>query len=360
MCESRNRHRINRRVFLKYVGVAGASLVGSAVAGCAPGAMPAVVAPATATPELKRISIGIDIPVHPFFNYLAARTGEYFGEDPWKLEMKIYSAQAQVTQMVRGDLDIITSPAFAIPRVQQKQDIELQYFWPMARYMSWSGIVVRKDSPFETLEDLRGEKLAAPPIEAEHGSELAALYGATGQRLDEYFEHVATEEPGAELETGRAVAAWLDPIGKVRLIQQGEYREVIDLAGLWEMALGDDRPVLSGGYIARPSFIQENIDFVAKFVKVNRDIWTRFMGEEDFRQEVYQVGGEFGGVPPGQLKFVAEALALANIPREMLGVLEWDVEVYQKAFDWALKGGFPMKPVEDASKLFLLTEDLPT
>ncbi|MFQ5854871.1 MAG: ABC transporter substrate-binding protein [Anaerolineae bacterium] len=354
-----DRHRIDRRTFLKYVGVAGAGLVGSAAAACVPGVTPTRPAPAAATPEPKTVRIGIDIPVHPFFNYLAARTDEFFGGDPWKLEMKIYSAQAQVTQMVRGNLDIVTSPAFAIPRIQKSQDIELQYFWPMARYTSWSGIVVRKDSPFETLEDLRGKRLASPPIEAEHGSELAALYGATGQRLDEYFAHVPTEEAGAELELGRADAAWLDPIPKVRLLEKGEFREVIDLAGLWEMALGDDRPVLSGGYIAQPSFVQQNMEFIAKFVKVNRDIWLRFMDDEDFRQEVYQVGGEFGGVPPDRLQFVAEALALANIPRDMLGVLEWDVEVYSKAFDWALKGGFPAKPVEDASKLFLLTKDLP-
>ncbi len=64
-------------------------------------------------------------------------------------------------------------------------------------------------------------------------------------------------------------------------------------------------------------------------------------------------------MPPEQLQFVAEALALANIPRDMLGVLEWDVEVYQQAFDWAANGGFPIEPVEDASALFLLTEDLP-
>lgn len=349
--------KVDRRTFLKVVG---AGAFSTALAGCS---QVPFLTQTTPTPEPRTISIGIDLPVHPFFNFLAARSEEYFGDTPWTLDMQVYSAQAQVSQMVRGELDIMTSPAFAIPRVQQQQqdqEIELQYFWPMARYTSWSGIIVPEDADVSTLEDLQGMRVAAPPIEAEHGSELAAMYGATGQRLDEYFEHVPTEEPGAELETGRADAAWLDPIGKIRLMEQGGYKEVIDLAGIWQIALGgEDRPVLSGGYIARAPFIQDNMDFIAEFVSVNRDIWMQFMDDEEFRQEVYQVGGEFAGVPPEQLQFVAEALALANIPRDLLGVVEWDVEVYEQAFDWAVQGGFPIEPVEDASQLFVLTEDLP-
>lgn len=309
--------------------------------------------------DKKTISIGIDLPVHPFFNYLAANSEEYFGDTPWKLDMQVYSAQAQVSEMVQGNLDIITSPAFAMPRIeQQAPDLNLQYFWPVARYASWSGFLVAADSPVQSLEDLQGKRLAAPPLESEHGSEIAAFYGATGTPPGEYFNFVETEQPAAALQTGRADAALLDPIGKVELLQSGDYREVTDLAGLWESALDDDRPVLSGGFIADRSFIEENRAFVEKLVQVNREIWMRFMEDEQFRQQVYEDGGRFAGVPPGQLQAVAEGLDLTSIDPELLAVTDWDAEVYAQAFEWARKGGFDISKVDDPSQKFVLTEDL--
>lgn len=309
--------------------------------------------------DTKTISIGIDLPVHPFFNYLAANSEEYFGDTQWTLDMQAYSAQAQVNEMVQGNLDIITSPAFAMPRIeQQAADLDLQYFWPVARYASWSGFVVPADSPAQSLADLQGQRVAAPPLESEHGSEIAAIYGATGTPAGEYFNFTETEQPAAALQTGRADAALLDPIGKMELLQGDDYREVTDLAGIWQTALDDDRPVLSGGFIADRAFIEENRAFVEKFVQVNRDIWMRFMEDEEFRQEVYEAGGQFAGVPPEQLESVAQGLDLTNIDPELLAVTEWDVEVYTEAFEWARKGGFDMGKVRDPAEKFVLTEDL--
>lgn len=309
--------------------------------------------------ERQTVKVGIDLPVHPFFNYLAVNSEEYFGDTPWRLDMQVYSAQAQVSEMVRGNLDIITSPAFAIPRIEkQAPQLELTYFWPMARYSSWSGFLVPTDSPIRSLADLEGKSVAAPPLESEHGSELAAVYGATGTPAAEYFDLTETEQPAPALQTGRVDAALLDPISKVQLIDSGDFREVIDLAGLWEMALGDDRPVLSGGYTASRTFIEENRDFITKFVEVNREIWTKFIQDEAFRDEVYQTGGQFAGVPPEQLQAVAEGLDLTDIDPDLLAVTEDDIEDYSKAFDWARQGGFPIAEVQDPAQKFLLTKDL--
>lgn len=333
--------------------------VALAATACAGGAGGAGGGQEAGSPGRETISIGIDLPVHPFFNYLAVKSEKYFGDTPWKLDMQVYSAQAQVSEMVQGNLDVITSPAFAMPRIEkQAPQMDLQYFWPMARYVSWSGILVPSDSPIRTFQDLKGKSLAAPPLKSEHGSEIAAIYGATGMSPDKYFDFVQTEQPAAALQTGRVDAALLDPIGKQKLIQSGKYRQVIDLAGIWKMALGNERPVLSGGYIAKKSFLDSHRDFVRKFVQVNREIWLKFMRNEQFRQQVYQVAGRFAGVPPKKLHAVAKGLGLLNLDPKLVAVLPWDAKVYSRAFEWARKGGFPIAPVEDAASKFLTAQEL--
>ncbi|MDQ6637417.1 MAG: hypothetical protein M3Y62_06470, partial [Candidatus Dormibacteraeota bacterium] len=56
------------------------------------------------------ITVGIDIPFHPLWDYVAAKSNTYFEGKPYKVHFKVLDATTQVPSFGKGDLDVMTTP----------------------------------------------------------------------------------------------------------------------------------------------------------------------------------------------------------------------------------------------------------
>jgi uncharacterized protein YceK len=82
--------------------------------------------PAATTPSSKgkTYTVGIDIPFHPIFDYVEAKSKDYFGPKGYTVKFKVLDATTQVPSFGKGDLDVMTTPPSFIPRVKDSYGID--------------------------------------------------------------------------------------------------------------------------------------------------------------------------------------------------------------------------------------------
>jgi len=313
----------------------------------------ATSAPAATTPSSKgkTYTVGIDIPFHPIFNYVQAKTKDYFGPKGYTVNFKVLDATTQTPAFGKGDLDVMTTPPSFIPRVTEQYNLEVAEFFPLARWTIGPQILVPADSTAKSIEDLKGKKLAIPPLKSRFGSEEAAVLAATGENIREYFQLQETDAAAQQLSQGRVDAAFLEAPSTYPLLESKKFKAIYSVSDGFEKAFGDDA-VVNGGYIARTDFIKENPEFIKDLVAATQDAWNKYNEDPD---AVNEVASKISGVPAEQLAVVGEVLDLNDIPQEQRAITQQDVESWEKIFPLLEQSGFIEKAPEDVSKLFVVT-----
>jgi len=300
----------------------------------------------------KTYTVGIDIPFHPIFDYVMGRSEEYFAGKPYRVEFKVLDATTQVPAFGKGDLDVMTTVPSFIPRVTEQYGIEVAEFFPLARWTIGPQILVAKDSPYRTLEDLEGKKVAIPPLKTRFGAEEAAILAVTGQNIRDYFELAETDAAAQQVSLGRVDAAFIEAPTTYPLLKSGDFNAVYSVADAFGQAFDDDA-VVNGGYIARRDLIESNPQFIQDLIAATQDAWNRY--NED-PEQVNEVASKVSGVPAEQLKVVGEVLNLDGIPPEQRAITEQDVETWKQIFPLLEKSGFIEKAPEDVEALFEVTK----
>lgn len=313
---------------------------------------------ATAEPgsseETTTVTVGIDIPFHPLYAYLAANTDEVFAGTPYDVEFEVLDATTLVPAFGAGDIDVVTTTPSFMPRILDQYGVETQYFFPMARWTPGTYLMVPPDSDAESLEDLRGATVATPPLSSRFGAEEAVVLAVTGEDIREYFSLVETEAAAQEIALGRADAVLLEAPANAELIADG-YKTVFTLQeGLYE-AFGEiaEYP-LSGGFIAGSEFASENPGFVDALVAATQDTWDLFQSDPD---AVLGVASEYSGLPVEQLELVSDILYLADMPADMMQVTEGDVELWGEIWELLAETGFNTAAPEDPSAWFIVSAE---
>ena len=209
----------------------------------------------TAASANPTYTVCIDIPFHPLFDYLAAKSDTIFAGKPYTVKFKVLDAKTQVPAFGAGQCDVMTTPPSAIPRVTEQYKLKVAEFFPLARWTIGPQILVKKGSPYTTLASLKGKKVAITPLNTRFGSEEAAIEAATGQNIRSYFKLEQTNAAAQELTLGRVDAAFIEAPTTYPLLQGGKFKAIYSVHDAFLKAFGDPA-VVNGGYIARTSFIK--------------------------------------------------------------------------------------------------------
>lgn len=298
----------------------------------------------------KTITVGIDVPFHPIFDYLMSDPDKFFAGTPYKVEFKVLDATTQVPAFGRGDLDVITTVPSFMPRIKEQYDIDTTYFFPMARWTPGPQLLVKPDSPATSIEDLKGKNVAIAPLSSRFGAEQAAVAAATGSTINDYFSLSETDAAAQQLSLGRVDAAFLEAPATAPLLAEG-YRPVFSVQEAFEQAFGDPA-VMNGGFIARSDFVKANPGFVTALSDATRSAWDTFQKDP---ATVLAASSKVSGLPTEQLELVATVLNLADTTDEQKRVTQRDVDTWGKIFPLLQKSGFNKTTPADPAALFLIT-----
>ncbi len=300
----------------------------------------------------KTITIGIDIPFHPIFDYVQAKADTYFAGKPYTVEFKVLDATTQVPSFGKGDLDVMTTPPSFIPRVTDQYHLKVAEFFPLARWTIGPQILVKKVSPYTTLDDLKGKRVSIQPLKTRFGAEEAAILAATGQNIRSYFKLKETDAAPQELALGRVDAAFIEAPTTYPLLQGGKFKAIYSVHDAFLKAFGDPA-VVNGGYIARTSFIKQNPGFVKDLIAASQDAWNRYQRNP---KSVNDVASKVSGIPAAQLAVVGKVLNLVDMPRNQRRITPRDVRTWQKMFPLLQKSGFIKRAPANVPSLFVVTK----
>jgi ABC-type nitrate/sulfonate/bicarbonate transport system substrate-binding protein len=315
-------------------------------------ALAATVAQARSSQAKQTITVGIDIPFHPIFDYVMAKSDEYFKDKPYTVKFKVLDATTQVPAFGQGQLDVMTTPPSFIPRVMTQYHTQVAEFFPLARWTIGPQILVKKGSPYRTLADLKGKTVAIPPLKTRFGSEEAAILAATGQNIRSYFKLNETDAAAQQLALGRVDAAFIEAPTTYPLLQGGKFKAIYSVHDAFLKAFGDPG-VVNGGYIARTSFIKRNRAFVDDLIAASQNAWDLYQRDP---KTVNDVASKVSGIPAGQLAVVGKVLDLSTMPTAQRAITKRDVRTWSKLFPLLKRSGFIQTAPKNVAALFVVTK----
>ncbi|MDQ3485094.1 MAG: ABC transporter substrate-binding protein, partial [Actinomycetota bacterium] len=281
------------------------------------------------------ITVGIDIPFHPLFDYLMSDPDKFFADSGYDVEFKVLDATTQVPAFGRGDLDVITTVPSFQPRIKQQYGIDTVYFYPLARWTPGPQLLVPPDSPITSIDELKGKKVAIAPLSGRFGAEEVATLAATGENITDFFDLQQTDAAAQQLSLGRVDAAWLEAPSTAPLLEEG-YKPIFGVQDAFEDAFGDPA-VMNGGFITSKDFADANPDFVKALSDVMTEAWDTFQSDPE---TVLNAASEVSGLPNEQLELVAQVLNLAETTEEQKKVTETDVNTWSELFPLLKESGF--------------------
>jgi ABC-type nitrate/sulfonate/bicarbonate transport system substrate-binding protein len=296
-------------------------------------------------------TVCIDIPFHPLFDYLAAKTDTIFAGKPYTVKFKVLDAKTQVPAFGAGQCDVMTTPPSAIPRVTAQYKLKVAEFFPLARWTIGPQILVKKGSPYTTLASLKGKKVAITPLNTRFGAEEAAIEAATGQNIRSYFKLEQTNAAAQELTLGRVDAAFIEAPTTYPLLQGGKFKAIYSVHDAFQKAFGDPA-VVNGGYIARTSFIKSASGFTRDLVAATQKVWNQYVKDPT---SVNSVASKQSGIAVAQLAVVGQVLDLEKMPVKLRAITPQDVKSWAKIFPLLVKSGFIKSAPADTASLFVVT-----
>lgn len=302
----------------------------------------------------KSITIGIDVPFHPIWDYVEANAARYFGGKPYQVHFKVLDATTQVPAFGKGDLQVITTVPSFMPIVKKQYGIDTSYIFPLARWTTGPQILVRKGSALRTLADLKGKKVAIPPLRVRFGAEQAAILAVTGQKIEDYFKLQQTDAAAQQLTLGRVDAAFIEAPTTYPLLQSGKFAAIYSVHDAFLKAFNDPA-VMNGGYIARKDFVKNNPAFVRDLVSATEDAWNKYQANPS---SVNKAASQISGIPAVQLAVVGQVLDLEKMPANERQVTQNDVETWKKLFPLLQKAGFIQDTPADVQGMFIRTSQL--
>jgi ABC-type amino acid transport substrate-binding protein len=299
-------------------------------------------------------TVCIDIPFHPIFDYVMAKKDTYFAGKPYTVQFKVLDATTQLPAFGAGQCNVVTTPPSFIPRITERYHVQVAEFYPLARWVIGPQILVKTGSPYKTLQDLQGKKVAISPLASRFGAEEAAIEAATGENIRSYFTLKQTDAAAQELTLGRVDAAFIEAPTTFPLLQSKKFKAIYSVHDAFLKAFGDPA-VVNGGYIARTSFIKNGPSsrFVHDLVAATGNAWNLYRQNP---QTVNDVASKISGIPAAQLAVVGDVLYLKKMPAKLRTITQRDVDTWSKLFPLLAQSGFIKKAPTNPAALFVVTK----
>lgn len=183
---------------------------------------------------------------------------EMVWSDPGESERKLAAKEEGVEI---GDYNPIS-----LVEANASRNIELRSFAPIID--NYFYFVVKKDSRYQTLQDLKGAKLALRPKASAAYKASAIAMKLAGLDLEKDFKLTFGSLPQSVqfLQTGEADATLLPAIDAALLEATGGYRLIFDLEKKWEEIAGGPMPFVS--VTAHKDWIEKNPKKVERIRKM--------------------------------------------------------------------------------------------
>jgi ABC-type nitrate/sulfonate/bicarbonate transport system substrate-binding protein len=342
----------DRRIGLAITALLIVALLAPALAGCAP-------------KEKERLSvkIGITSGSQTIYRYVCAKSGELFPPLGYEVECKVFPDEGGMrAAFVTDEIQITTTLPPLVPSLTEAgQDV--QFLMPIAWITQGYVMTVAADSPYQSMDDLKGKKVATwrreDPGWAYYQATIRKVYG---QNYDEFFDPLEVAiRPGQALELGQVEAAVVASISWVDMQDTGKWRGVTDLATELKKALNIDHLVMYGGYIAKRSFIEKHNQFTEDFLRVSYEAMKEYKANREAFLKVvadYEGGGA-SKMEMGKTEFIAWYLGMDDAPAERMYITEADVKDYEQIYSLLYECGWLESPVEDIAKMFYVSPNAP-
>ncbi len=244
---------------------------------------------------------------------------EFVWSNPGEVERKLVAKEEGV--------EVGPYNPISLAETNLKGEQQLRSFAPLL--YTYYHFIVKADSPFHTLEDLRGAKIATRPKLSAAYKSLAIALKIAGMDLENDFKLTfgSIPENVKALTTGEADATLMSPPESVGLLVTGKYRQIAELENIWEKAAGASMPLVS--LTAHKSWIEQNPRKVKRLRKTILDAAT-------FIRENPQVVEEYKDLlniqTDATLKLMKESLPLSY-------PASWNDEAHHFAITKAMEFG---------------------
>ncbi|MEV7912492.1 ABC transporter substrate-binding protein [Streptomyces griseus] len=217
-------------------------------------------------------------------------------------------------KLLSGALDVASmGPIGAAVALEAGADVVI-FSASLANHVRW---LVPENSPYRTIEDLRGKKVATPPknSDAYRSTQLSAAVNG----ID--FEAEYRAHPGAVL-AGLALFERGDVDGIItiepnatRLVAKGA-RQLSTITELWRKGTGSDAPLLLNGQGAQRKWVEKNTKTATALAALRLGAHHHIADRPEVLAELH----EAYGIP------AAEKRAISLLPERLAGIYpqEWD------------------------------------
>ena len=334
---------LNRRAFLKALAVAGGGLAAGL-----PWEREAMAA--------LKVRMGITGGYETFWAYLNHEKERLLVPLGYDVEFNVMQNPMIVQGVVSGGLEVGT---FLFPLVGNLRDkgVPGRFFLPIAWMFEGYVLAVPKDSPFKTVTDLKGKRLASrPPEDPSTWFGVVLLWKNYGLRIEKDFDLQPTMLVPQILESGKADAGILAAGQWAALKQTGKYRALTTVADEWKKFSPSKRVLLYGGYAAPQTFLDKNQKFVEDLIRLNYEAFRQY--KKDKATILNKVAAQ-AKQTAAEAETVAYNFGLDHVEPERMYIDPQDVKDSQVFFDLFAEYGL-LKQRYNADDLFYISPKRPS
>jgi NitT/TauT family transport system substrate-binding protein len=254
------------------------------------------------------------------------------------LDLKPFDPADAEKAVVIGSVEV----GFFVPISWAKVNLEDQsvaFLLPL--YTNHGSLLVRSDSPYQSVEDLRGKKIATLGQISGLYTSMQVLCRELGLDWEKDFSLVSGPAPAvvAALERGDVEAAVPFEPNSSLLLATGKYRELLNPNEAWRQITGS--PMFLVGLAARQRWIDQNLD-TARAVKATILDATRYIREHP---DVFEEEREALGIQSeAHLALVKQRMADIYLPEQDAALVRSIEEIVDRSVDLGI---VPTKPHKD-------------
>lgn len=240
-------------------------------------------------------------------------------EDKWGVELEMTTTWDEFAFFAGGHGDIVSTATYELPKLEQQTDIKTVTFGAYAR--AKMQILVPGDSSYETMSDLKGEKIAVGDAGGTTGVWAAMVKEKEGVELEPNggdFEMILGEHAtNPELVVRGDVAACVcTPYLAVSQLRSGELRGLYDdssAAAFFQENFGGEDAALENVFTANKEWYDSHAYEVAFFL----DLWNRALDlrSQHLDELVEEYPADFSVETEEDIQWMQDWLKVQNLVR---------------------------------------------
>jgi len=200
--------------------------------------------------------------------------------------------------------------------------------------------IVPTDSPYQTIDDLKGRKVGVQPPSSDTYRAAALAAAVNGIDFAKEFQ-LFVGQPIANLalyERGDLDAIIAIEPNATRLVAPGKNRQLASVSELWQKGTGDTSPLFLNGTAVRRDWLEKNRETARAYVALTLDAWAAVKQDPTLPAQYHADYGIEDG----------EKAAIELLPSRIIPVYadRWDDSVFanmEKQIDVAIEAGILKK-----------------